>query len=515
MIAFLRYLFILIAFANISFSNSIKEFLEREAFVVDVINDKVIIDLGEGRVREGEIFKAIEPADKVVHPWTGETLGVFYRVKGKLIVTKVYKRFSEGRIVEGSVNKGDRLKVLIKEICYSGSTEGFFEVGVLINNIKRGEECPYIIRELKNGFGLEFEGKPLAYMKTSTFPKSESIKQLSTKPFKEETKKDKKHISKLLLKPMLIGTFSDIPISADVGDIYGDGKEYLIILFEDRIEIFELHEKDILKKDTVFLPAGNPAFIKVARIDPSENKDYILLNMVEGDEAKSYIIKIVKDEPVFIVKDIPFFINVLNKKNPTDSFVGQKVKLPKWGKVFKVKFSDGNIESLGTFIEEEGVAIDGAILYKNTVYYIDISGGLNILKDGLRVFKGSINLRSSYNYVEFGEDEDDKDIFFFANPISMFRIGETDLLLTAFNERSKASELFNIPLFKRGYVFFGNLQEEDLILKKALSDEMKQTVQAILMTDKGDLFIVTAFKGTLQLSKGGNIYKVSVSASFD
>ncbi len=509
----MRYLLIilLILTAFQLFGNPFNDILKREGFIVDVQGDKVIVDIGAGNVRKGEVFEVIEPGDKIVHPWTDEVIGTKYKILGRIIITEVYERFSYGTIVEGKAEKGNRIKVSVEEVCYVGSPEGFFEIGMEIKNIKRGSDCSYIIRELEEGYGLEFSSMPLFYIKRETQPTEKLKAYKREKTYAEEGNA----ISKISLKAHLIGTFSDIPISADTGDIYGDGKDYLVILFEDRLEIFEIHKNDILKKDSVFLPAGFPAFLKVARVNSEDDRDYILLNMVEGNESKSYIIKVVKDEPVFIIRDIPFFINVLNKRNAAETFVGQKVSFPKWSKPFRVQIEGEEIKEIGVFTEEESFIIDGAFYYKDMLCYIDKEGALHIVKDGLRIFKGSLNLRGSYSYVSFGEDEDDKEVFFFANPMLVIKIYNNDILLTSVNERSKASELFNLPLFKKGYIHFSVLGKEDMVFIKADSEPFKQTVQAILRTKDNQIIVITAFKGTLNFSKGGNIYKISLSASLN
>ena len=497
--------FLLVCFAV---GNPLRAILEREGFVVEVRGNEVIIDLGEGKVRKGEVFEVIEPFRKVVHPWTGEVLGTEYRVKGKILIEDVENNFSYGRIIEGDVKKGDRIRISIRDICYEGSEEGYFEIGIGLRNVKRGKDCRYIIKELRTGFGFEFNGMPLYFFK-------EENKKVSTVQQKDQMQEKSRDISKVEIKTRLIGTFSDIPLSADIGNIYGDGKDYIAVLFEDRLDIFEVHKNEITKKDSLFLPAGYPAFVKIAKINPADNRDYILLNMVEGGKAKSYIIKMVKEEPVFVVKNLPFFINVLNKRNPEDTFVGQRVELPKWGKLLKLKLEDKEVKSLGEFLEGEKFPIDGALYHKDMLIYIDREGMLNIFKDDIRIFRGTLNLRNSYNYVKFGEDEEDKEIFFFSNPLILLKINKYYVILSPVNEKTKASEFFNIPLFRKSNLYFAVLKEDSVVFKKVEAEGLNQSVQALLITKGGELLIITAFKGSLGISRGGNIHKAFISATFD
>ncbi len=498
---------LIIFFIGLSFA-SLKDIFKREGYIVEVLGNEVIIDMGEEKVREGEIFNIVEAGDKVLHPWTGNVIGIKYRIKGKIVVTKVHEGYSYARLIEGEAKKGDKIRLEADRVCFTGSDEGFFKAGVQIPHLRRDNMCPYIIRELKDGFGVEFNGFPLAYVKTAVV-KEERIAE-------EEIKKQKDlRITNVSAKASLIGTLSDIPLSADVGDIYGDGKDYLVILFEDRIEIFEIHEREIVKRDSIFLPAGYPAYIRVARINKKDNKDYILLNMVEGDKAKSYVIKMVENEPVFIVKDIPFFINVLSKTRPEDTFVGQKVEFPKWESVLRVVYEEGEVREAGIFKEFKDFPIDGAFYYNSYLCFIGTDGVFNVVKEGVKIFSGSLNLRSSYNYIKYGEDEDTAETFYFSNPISVVNVGNTNIVLAGINERSKASELFDLPLFKKGSIYFGSIEGDNVYFKKVEGEEFEQSVQAILQTKDGDVIVISAFKGGLNLSRGGNIYRLSLSAGVD
>jgi len=500
-------LFILF-FLGLSFA-SLKDVFKREGYIVEVREGEVIIDLGEDKVREGEVFNIIEVKGKVVHPWTGNVIGIEYRVKGKLVVTEVREGFSYAKLIEGEAKEGDKIRLEAKRICFNGSDEGFFKAGVQIPHLRRETLCPYTVRELEDGFGIEFNGFPLAYIQTATDTKKEPMP-------KEEIKQPEViKITGVSVKANLIGSLSDIPLSADAGDIYGDGKDYLVILFEDRIEIFEIHEKEIVKRDHIFLPAGYPAYVKVARVNRKDTKEYILLNMVEGDKAKSYIIKIVEGEPVFIVKDIPFFINVLSKKRPEDTFVGQRVEFPEWGPVFRVTFEDGKVNEGGVLEEYKDFPIDGAFYYNSYLCFIDLKGSFNVVKEGIKIFAGSVNLRNSYSYIKYGEDEDLGETFYFANPLSVVNLGNTSIILAGINERSKASELFDIPLFKKGSLYFGSIEGDNIYFKKVKGDEFEQSIQAILQTKEGDVLVISALKGGLNLSKGGNIYRLSLSAGMD
>ncbi len=497
----------LIFFIGLSFA-SLKDIFKREGYIVEVSGNEVIIDLGEDKVREGEIFNIVEAGDRIVHPWTGNVIGIKYKIKGKIVITKVKEGYSYAKLIEGEAKKGDKIKIEVNSVCFIGSDEGFFEAGVQVSHLRRGNMCEYMIKELKDGFGIEFNGFPLAYVKTAVVKEERMTK--------EEIKKQKDlRITNVSAKASLIGTLSDIPLSADAGDIYGDGKDYLVILFEDRIEIFEMHEKEMVKRDSIFLPAGYPAYIKVARINKKDKKDYILLNMVEGDKAKSYVIKMVENEPVFIVRDIPFFINVLNKENPEDTFVGQKVEFPKWGSVFKAIYEEGKVKEAGKFKEYEDFPIDGAFYYNNYLCFIDTDGVINVVKEGVKIFSGSLNLRSSYNYIKYGEDEDTAETFYFSNPISVVNVGKTNIILAGINERSKASELFDLPLFKKGSIYFGNIEGDNIYFKKVEGEEFEQSVQTILQTKEGDVIVISAFRGGLNLSRGGNIYRLSLSAGMD
>ena len=137
--------------------SKLKDFFSRQGYVVDRIDGRVILDLGRGKVRVGEVFKVLKEGREIVHPVTGEVLGSVEEEVGKVRVSEVEDKFSIAEILEDKgISKGDRVKLYYESLCYVGSEEGYFKVSSMVGEVRRGEDCGYVIREFEDGFGVEF-----------------------------------------------------------------------------------------------------------------------------------------------------------------------------------------------------------------------------------------------------------------------------------------------------------------------------------------------------------------------
>jgi hypothetical protein len=90
-----------------------EEFKPLSGVVIMQVGEEYLIDLDASRgVAEGDLFSAVVPGERVVHPVTGEVLGTLDDVKGLLTVTRVKSGYSYARPLGDlkALAKGDVIK---------------------------------------------------------------------------------------------------------------------------------------------------------------------------------------------------------------------------------------------------------------------------------------------------------------------------------------------------------------------------------------------------------------------
>jgi len=102
-------------------------------YVVLPVQDEYLIDLDASRgITLGDLFKVIQPGEKIIHPVTGKVLGTLDAGKGLLQVTRVQSGFSHARIIGTArgiargdvIRRYDGLRTALWD--YTGRGEGFF-----------------------------------------------------------------------------------------------------------------------------------------------------------------------------------------------------------------------------------------------------------------------------------------------------------------------------------------------------------------------------------------------------
>lgn len=89
------------------------EFKPLSGVVIMQVGEEYLIDLDAAKgVAEGDLFSAVVPGERVVHPVTGEVLGTLDDVKGLLTVTRVKSGYSYARPIGDLkvLSKGDAIR---------------------------------------------------------------------------------------------------------------------------------------------------------------------------------------------------------------------------------------------------------------------------------------------------------------------------------------------------------------------------------------------------------------------
>ncbi|WP_340695932.1 hypothetical protein [Hydrogenobacter thermophilus] len=491
-------LIVSVAFAQ-SPMEDLKKFFSREGYVIKLEDGQVLIDLGKGKVKEGEVFSVVEEGKEIINPVTGKVLGKERRTVGEVKIDKVYDSYSVAKINSGkNIMVGDKAILYVHDVCYEGSDEGFFKVSSVVDGLKKGSGCTYTIKEFKDGYGVEFLGSPVAFYAVPQMAKGQ-IERASLQDLK------------LLARSKLIKSLPSIPISADVGDVMGNGRDYLVVLYSGRLEVYELLKNDIVKRATYSLPAGTAVDVSLGRIG-KESKDYIIVNMISGDRASSLILKMVGDSLIPLKTDIPYIMAVLDKNRPKETFVGQRFDFDnKFGQTVRLSFDGENLKELGIFEAPRGFRVDSAFYYKNYLVFTDSSGRIRVFDGSNEVFSSEEGFGGSYSYVEIAVGSAGKINYVF-NPRGA--VGDILGFKVAYvikNAAGIVQRFLDIVKYSRGDVFLIDEQRKDVILLKQLvGGNLEEAIQSVVVTKDGRLLVLTGRTGTIPLQNKGELYEIEI-----
>ncbi len=475
--------------------SGLKDFFNRQGYVVERLDGKVILDLGKGRVSVGEVFKVVRGGKEIVHPVTGEVLGKMDEEVGKVRISEVKDKFSVAEILEDKgISKGDRVRLDYGSVCYVGGEEGYFKVSSLVGEVRRGEGCDYVIKEFEEGFGVEFNGKAVAF-----FEKPRPVVVQKPAPVEKDFELDAK----------LVFTFPSLPLSADVCDLLGNGKEYLAVLFESELKIYEVLEKNLVDYATVRLPSGYPVSVQCARLDGK--RDLMLVNIVSGGEMSSAIVKVVGGSPVVVKENVPYFLAILDKSRPAETFVGQRFDSRNlWGEVKRLKLVGDDIVEEGDFKVPPGFRADSAIMLNDTLVFTDTDGYLRVFEGDKLVFSKE-DFGGSYTTAELPEAYEDESKYVFNPRPFLFSIGGRTYFGVIRNVSGPVYRFLDVTKFSEGELYALTKDRKGAYeLKKIRGKKFEEAIQAVSGTGGDKLFLITGRTGTLPLQNRGDLFRIEI-----
>ncbi len=490
---------LLFSFSHASdFTEGIKSFFQRQGFVVSVEGDKVIIDLGRGQVRERVFFEVIREGKDIVHPVTGKVLGKERQRIGRVRVVGVQELLSVARIEEGTgIRTGDALKLYAPSVCYSGSEEGFFRISALLEGVKKGTDCPYVIKELRDGFGVEFMGTPVAF-----YEKPAPVVSLPRAGIEDLN---------ILARSKFIKSLPGIPLSADIGDILGNRKDFLLVLYSGRLEVYELTKNDIILRTRYSLPAGIPVSVVAGKIG-DEDKDYILVNMISGDSASSLILKAVGDSLIPIKTNIPYIMGILDKKDPKNTFVGQKFDFSnKFGQTVKLSLVGSELKESGVFASPRGFRVDSAFAYKDYIVFTDSLGRVKVYRGGNELFSTEEGFGGSYTGVQIPVGDQGRMNYVFNPRGTSAQVLGFDVAFVVKNTGGLVQRFLDILKYSQGELYMVGEKKRDLVfIKQVRGATFEETVQAVVRTSDGRILILTGKTGTIPVQNKGDLYELEL-----
>ncbi len=496
-----RFSLLVVLFVGVAFSGwveGLRGFFSREGYVVEVTDGEVILDLGKGKVHVGERFKVVKPGEKIVHPVTGEVLGTREEVLGRVKVSEVEERFSVAEILEDrGIVKGLKVRVEVGEVCFSGSREGLFKVSSVLEKVRQGEDCEYVVREFEGGVGVEFNGRAVAF-----FEKPIPVVRQRERSYVPE---DFSFRSKFLI------SFNGLPLSADTCDLFGRGKEYLAVLFENKLEFYEILRGEPVKFTSMYLPAGYPVSVQCADLEGS-GKDLIIINLISDGKASSAVARVVGESPVVVIDRIPYLMAVLDKERPQETFVGQRFDM-EWGEVKKLKISGNSVTEAGDFEAPPGFRVDGAMMMEDLIIFIDGDGYLRAYRGPDQVFSKE-GFGTSYTSVElpviYGEEEG-SGYHFYPRPFKV-KVLKRYFAGVVRNVTSPIFRFLDVSKFTEGELYLLVPRRGKLLdIKKVQGRKMEEAVQAVVVTKEGRIFVITGRKGTIPIQNRGDLFEIEIN----
>ena len=490
-------LLLLISLTFGSVFEEIGKFFNREGYVVQRKEDKVIVDLGKGKAFPGEKFRVERKGKPLIHPVTKKVIGYETKEVGKVEISHVEESFSEAKILEDKgIKAGDKVKLLVESVCFEGSEEAFYALSEYIPNLERGDDCEYVIKELKGGYGVSFLDKPIAFFK-------KSVSELPRKGV---------YFEDFVLKAKFIRAFESLPLGADICKLFGGDKDFLVVLFSNSLKVYEEVGSDFVEVLKYSLPPGEP--VGVQCFTPEEGKPgFLFVNIISDGSASSAILKPLGNSLVLVAKNLPYIFNVLDKEKPAETLYGQEFDEKKlWGDVYRFIYKDGKIVRDKKVKFPEDFRIDGAAKKGNILVFVD-----NLRR--LRVYVGNKEVVTedgfgpSYTIATLPGvyDYDEGKYFFFVKP-AFTEIIKNVLPLVARNRTSNIFEIIGFTKFTHGELWTIVKKGENYYEPiKIRGRRFEEAIQAIVKDSEGRVYVITGTKGTIPIQNRGDLFLVEVN----
>ncbi|MCS7083483.1 MAG: hypothetical protein NZL90_00680 [Aquificaceae bacterium] len=450
----------------------IRDYFSRKGKILSISPQGIILNLDKTKVREGEEF-LVQRSKATV---------------GKVAITLPQDNFSVAKLVEGSVREGDEVILFSPEVCFEGSDDWFFRIGAQVSNIKRGKaDCVYKVKELKTGIGVEFRGSPSAFFAFQRQIQRAGVEELN-----------------LMMRPKLLKSLPSLPVFAEVCNF--NQRELLLILYQNKLEAYELTQKDLVKRAEYSLPAGVGVMLACGRFS---NKDLVFVSMVSADSASSVVLEFVGETFIFRIRDFPYLVRVLDRKKPEQTLIAQRLRRGVLGPPVRLAVDELSINERGTFEAPPGFRIDSAFYFGNTLVFVDALGRVRVFSGSGEIFSSDAGFGGSYNYVEIPGDV--KQTLSFTPPGTIIDVLGNEVALVIKNQSSGIQRFFDIVKFSRGELFSIVLPRPNLVnVKQVRGSAIEESIQAILTTSDGRIIVVSGKVGALGISSSGEIYEVEL-----
>jgi len=489
------FLFFAISFSFSQVPQELLNFFKREGFIVKKEDSRVIIDLPKGKVFPGERFEVFQKGEAIIHPITKEVLGYDEKKVGGIEIILPKDNFSVAKVIEDNGFKaGDRIKLYTGKVCYIGKEEGFYSLSQVIENLSRGKDnCDYVVKEMEKGYGVSFKGKPIAF-----FPVFGVASNGRETVFED-----------YVIKAKFVRSLSDLPLSADICKLFGK-KDYLVVLFPDKLKVYEVLKTDFVEITSYSLPPGYPVGVVCYN---NEKESLIVVNSVSGGSANSSILKPVGDTLILVKRNIPYIFGIFVEKGE-EVLVGQELgEGISWGEVYRFELEGNKLVKKERLNLPEGFRIDGAAKKDNILVFVDNERRLRVFigeeevlsENGFGLSYTTAQIPGVYDY-----GEGDK-YFFYVKP-TFTKVYKELLPLVVKNRSSSVFELVGFTKFTEGELWTVIKKKGKIYdIIKLKGRKFEGAIQAIVKDSKGRIFVITGSKGTLSIQNKGEIFMIEIT----
>ena len=226
----------------------------------------------------------------------------------------------------------------------------------------------------------------------------------------------------------------------------------------------------------------------------------------------SAIVKVVGGTPVVVKENVPYFLAVLDKSRPVETFIGQRFDGRNlWGEVKKLKLSGEEVVEEGNFAVPSGFRADSAVMKGDILVFTDIDGYLRVF-EGDRLLLSERDFGGSYTTAELpGTYEDDNKYVF--NPRHFtFKIGRKDYVGVVKNVTSPVYRFLDVTKFSEGEVYVLTRNRKGVMeLKKVRGKKFEEAIQVVVRTRDDRIFVITGRTGTLPLQNRGDLFEIEIT----
>jgi len=369
-----------------------------------------------------------------------------------------------------------------------GSKEGFYRISSAVENLREGEGCDYLVRELEDGYGIDYRGRAVAFFPESTPPVGEP--------------------QDFRLKARFVMSLPQLPLSADLCDFSGKGRKHMTVLFESKLVIYEMLGSEVVEFAEYRLPAGYPVSVQCL---PSGKKDIVLVNMVSGESASSLLLQIQNGTPVLMEEGIPFIMAVLDRDDPEGSFVGQRFESRNlWGEVRKLSIQNGKIVAGDELPVPPGFRVDSAVSHGELLLFVDEKGFLRVFRGQDLLFSAE-DFGGSYTTVKLPETYEGEGKFTFNPRIVRLNIQGKPFFAVVKNITSPVHRFLDVTKFSEGEIRLLSVGREGRVrIRRVQGRKFEEAIQSLIPTDRGEILVLTGRRGTLPLQNTGDVFVVTV-----
>jgi hypothetical protein len=366
--------------------------------ITAVDGNKVVMKIdSKSPVKPGTRIKLLREGAPFIHPITKETLGKVEATVGKVEIIEFQQESSSGIVVEGEAKEGDRVRISETKIkmvfCQDKNVDWYLadeyyrklkatgKIEMTDTSLETGDDKKLLEEAKKLGaeVALLLTTKPAGdktLMRQQAFWVSDGSKFIDTEitidvAFAKELKFGDELFTprsgEAILKYNLPGSAKFVA----AGDIFGDGKQEIVISTGSNIRVYTLAVD--LQLMSEIKGSSRDEHVWLDTIDLNKNgRDEILITAMRDNEVVSYIYELSGSEFKKLWEGKYFLHRVNNSLfaqaySPDDGFkgdvfnviwngeykIGEAVKIPKGVNVYDFVFVDGSAEGSNLFTYDE------------------------------------------------------------------------------------------------------------------------------------------------------------------